>query len=183
MQRLRAYEPPSIVKVEESVPVASNQAGFFSVPQSSSSSSAQADMIMVPLLPEAVVENVYAAAMTCEQAKQYAQAASCYQQAIQHGHVKAKTGLAMLHLQKRVEQPDKVKAHQLLLEAAEAGHGRAMQNVARQFEKGDGVEANPERACYWYGRGAEVTGDKRALEKYQTLTMSLSGSSGALAMS
>jgi TPR repeat protein len=171
IQQLRAYTVP-VAEVSLS-PAAGNSASFWQAGKSSSSSGS------TTTLSSAQAELLYEAGTICEQAKRYPQAAVCYEQAAQQGHVKAKTGLAMLYLQERIDNASKSIAHGLLLSAAKGGHGRAMQNVARQFEKGDGVEANAERACFWYKKVAEVTGDKRASKKYQSLSMFLSGSSGA----
>ncbi len=195
VQHLRTYEPPSLVKVEESTPVASNQAGFFSA-SSSSSRSAQGELVVVPKLPPKEVKRLYTIANDREQAKEYEEAAVWYQQAIPHGgdvKAKAQRRLGMLHLQK-LKPADKEQAHILLLEAAEGGDVSAMYNVARQFEKGDGVKQNLETAREWYKKAHEnkiMPPDESMRSKLDSklelldtlISQSRSGPSGVLAMS
>jgi serine/threonine protein kinase len=106
----------------------------------------------------------FAAGCHYEKLKQFEQAAVCYQRAVNVGHLKAKTNLAMLYMQGFGVEISKVKANSLLTEAAEAGHERAMGNLAYQLEKGDGVPKDIPQACYWYGQLAQ-RGDSKAQQK------------------
>ena len=47
---------------------------------------------------------------------------------------------------------DKAEAYQWLLKAAEQGHARAMYNLGRMHEKGDGIGQDNEQALLWYQR-------------------------------
>jgi TPR repeat protein len=58
------------------------------------------------------------------------------------GSVKAKTNLATLLLQGKGGNEDKLRAIQLLEEAALAGHNRAMYNLGLAYKTGNGVGVN-----------------------------------------
>lgn len=123
--------------------------------------------------PNAIAEKIdpdvlYSAGCQYESQKEHKKALFCYQKAARSGHVKAKTNAGMLYLQgSHTIKADKEEAHQLLEEAAKAGHCRAMRNVARQYEKGDGIPQDREKAKHWYEKAAEA-GDDYAKKKCQT---------------
>jgi len=99
-----------------------------------------------PLDPEVL----YQAGISFQKEGQYEHAMICYHKASEKHHVKAKTNLALLYLKAPgTLKPDKVKAHQLLQQAAEAGHIRAMINLARQLKLGDGVPQDEQKAAFW----------------------------------
>ncbi len=93
-----------------------------------------------------------------------------YQKASEKGYPRAKTSLAMYYLQGTGGLPvDKLKAHQLLQDAAKGGHARGMRSLAYQYHKGDGVPVDMNQAKHWYQQAANG-GDEYAQRKVQELS-------------
>ena len=92
-----------------------------------------------------------------EQDKAYERAYTAYDKAASKGVWKAHTACALFTLQGGLGNApvDKQSAKQRLTIAAEHGHQRAMYNVARMHEKGDGIAENSEQALYWYQKASE----------------------------
>jgi TPR repeat protein len=113
----------------------------------------------------------FAAAQKFEEQRDFAAAAANYKKASDLGYPKAKTNLALLHLQGKLgpaTQKSREIAHQLLLEAAGAKHARGMRSLAYQFETGDGVDKDMSKARYWYQEAANY-GDDYAAKKVHEL--------------
>jgi serine/threonine protein kinase len=116
-------------------------------------------------------EVFFAAAQKFEEQQDFVVAAANYKKASDLGYPRAKTNLALLHLQGKLgpaTQKSKETAHQLLLEAAGAKHARAMRSLAYQFETGDGIPKDMSKAKYWYQEAANY-GDEYAATKVQEL--------------
>ena len=116
-------------------------------------------------------EVFFAAAQKFEEQQLFSAAAANYKKASDLGYPRAKTSLALLHLQSKLgpaNAQSKQLAHELLLEAAQAKHARGMRSLAYQFETGDGIPKDLSKAKYWYQEAANH-GDDYAAKKVQEL--------------
>jgi TPR repeat protein len=96
-------------------------------------------------------ERFYQQGMEYEKNGRLTEANTAYSDAIDRGHVKALTNLGLFCLKGIPGMPpDKQDACCYFLRAAEQNHTRAMHNLAKMYESGDGVEKNPALAALWY---------------------------------
>jgi len=116
------------------------------------------------------IEQAIEAGDKCQSNKQYSEAVKHYKAAAKQGYSKAKTNVAFFYIQGigGVER-DGQKANELLEEAASQGHVRAMVNLWKQHEKGDGVEKDHGKIQKWL-RLAAINGDKESQKKYMQLS-------------
>ena len=99
----------------------------------------------------------------------FVQAYTLYQRSAQKGYFKGQSNYANFLLTGQGGgPPDKVQAYQWLLKAAEQGHARAMFNLGRMLEKGDGIAKDEERALNWYQR-AVAAGHQEAEQRIERL--------------
>lgn len=85
-----------------------------------------------------------------------------YNKAIELGHAPAMFNLGSIYAQ----QKDYARARDLWLKAAELNVPEAQYNLAMLYEKGWGVEKDPQSAATWYQKAAE-TAMKKYYELYQ----------------
>lgn len=70
--------------------------------------------------------------------------------------MRSQTSMGMVHLQGRAGHgKDEVEAARLFTAAAEQGYARAQYNLGLLYDKGMGVERNPNTASMWYRKAAE----------------------------
>ncbi len=118
-------------------------------------------------------KTLYQKAKTLEEEKDFKSAQHYYQQAADSGRISALTSLGVFALMGPGGMPkDKVKAHQLFLEAAQKGHPRAMKNLAVMLDTGDGVAQDQKQALVWYQK-AGAAGDVASLKRATRLTEKL----------
>jgi len=109
-----------------------------------------------PRPPSPSGEEYFTQAQAYEKQKAFDQAYRSYNRASEKGIWKAHTHCALFTLQGGLggAPTDKEEAKRRLSLAAENGHQRAMYNLARMHEKGDGIPENAEKALDWYQRAA-----------------------------
>ena len=106
---------------------------------------------LLPLISTEDSEHFRRAAKVCFDKGELEAAEKCYNQSVLLGNIKSMNDLAILHLTRKKE-PNKVLAYQLLSVAANSGYVPAMENLANQLERGDGIKANPSQAASWRER-------------------------------
>jgi serine/threonine protein kinase len=160
------FDRPSLDKVIHDLQV-------YRVPELSASSQSSSSSSFWQTPVDADV--FFTAGYQYEKQKEYNKAIRCYERAIyEEQHIKAKTHLGMLYLLGRGVPKNGLKAKSLLLEAARAGHARAMANLARLLETGDdGMAPDKEQARVWREladyKSAADKGDEAAEEQYLLL--------------
>lgn len=87
-----------------------------------------------------------------ERGKEWQTAQNYYEQAVCLGLPSALASLGAL----LSTQGDAESAHFYFQLAAGVGHPRSMYNLAVAYNRGDGVEKNPQLAAYWYGEAARI---------------------------
>jgi len=117
-------------------------------------------------------EEHYNQGLKFDQIKDYAHAIESYTKALEKGHVKAGTNLGLFFLLGKSGETNKLKAHQLFLNAANQGHPRAMTNLAIMLKCGDGVAQNIPEALTWFKKAAKL-GDTQAAAEAAKLEIAL----------
>lgn len=92
-------------------------------------------------------------------------ALACYERAAGLGFIRAKNTLACKIILGSAPGHTKEEAFGMLLEAAEAGDAEAMRNLGMAYQFGHGVQANMEKAVYWYERSLELMPDEELAKK------------------
>ncbi len=106
-----------------------------------------------PVSPSA--EQLCKAGLAADKEQDDVKAFDSYRRASEKGYYRANTYAAFFYLTGRGGAPkDKEKARELLEVGAQAGHPRAQYNLAKIYEKGDGVTQDTHLALYWYRQGA-----------------------------
>lgn len=112
-------------------------------------------------------EVLYQQGVAHQQRRADSDALACYEQSMRKGYVKALTSVGFFALQGLGGCPqDKAKAVALFQQAAEAGHARAMINLANMFGYGDGVTQDYKQAYEWANKACEA-GEANGKELYQ----------------
>jgi serine/threonine protein kinase len=116
-------------------------------------------------------EALYNSAVIEHKAGRLYEAHQLYEGAANKHYAKALTNLGLFALDGTGGQPvDKLRAKTLLEQAAAAGHARAMFNLGRMHERGDGIAVNLPEALAWYRKAYEADPqDQRAKAKMELL--------------
>ncbi len=116
--------------------------------------------------PAKKAEFIFSQAKKAEESGKHQTAFNLYLEATKLGDVKAEANVGAYLLQGIGGIPiDKKLAHHHLLNAANKGEPRAQYNLARMYEKGDGIESDQTQADYWYKQAANQTMDIKTAEK------------------
>lgn len=115
-------------------------------------------------------EEYYKQGVTHQEQKVFTEALVCYENARRKNYFKAHTGVGFLALQGLGCVQDKEKALFLFKQGAEAGHTRAMINLANMYGYGDGVDQDYKLAYEWAKRAWDIGDDngKPLYEKFKT---------------
>jgi TPR repeat protein len=111
--------------------------------------------LVPPSTQEELADNLFAAGCEHERQHKLTEAAKCYQQASNLGHMRAKTNLGSFFFEgKGGVALDLSQAAKLFEEAAHLGHLRGMQNLAYCYETGQGVTQDLSKAAAWKAKAA-----------------------------
>lgn len=138
----------------------------------------------VSLRPELDATGLYNKAVEEHKKNNLTEAYNLYEQAANKGFVKAYTSLGLFSLTGIPGRPvDKVRAINFLERGVEGGHSRAFFNLARVYEKGEGVAKNIEKALDLYKNCLALEpGNKDAQSKVEVLSSTLGVSQTGYAM-
>ncbi|HZV21119.1 MAG TPA: tetratricopeptide repeat protein [Hyphomicrobiales bacterium] len=104
--------------------------------------------------------------------KNDAYAIAWYRKAAKSGHIRAMHNLGVM-LAARAMQKDYEEAASWFMQAASAGLSDSQFNLALLYERGLGLEADRERAFFWYEVAARA-GDKEAMQRAEALKREMS---------
>ncbi len=108
-------------------------------------------------------EIIFASATKAKEANNLTQAFKLYLLAADLGSIPAEANVGSVLVQGLGNVPiDKPRAFKHLLSAAMQGEPRAQNNVARMYEKGDGIQENRAEAISWYSKAAQQNDDPKA---------------------
>ncbi|MFN7097204.1 MAG: protein kinase, partial [Gammaproteobacteria bacterium] len=131
--------PPRQSKQKETAQQAApRKEGLFKTPQGTANESVAQQ-----------TERWYQQGCECETNKEMEKAVQYYQQAMEKGHMRARTNYACCLLSGKGIKKDKKEAFHYLQLSANEGHERAIKLVITQLEQGDGISKDKNLLTYW----------------------------------